>query len=48
MRCVAWKWADRAPKMSRGAKLEAVVAPKLSEWGGVSRVEPVVVDLRVV
>jgi single-stranded-DNA-specific exonuclease len=48
MRCVGWKWADRAPRMSRGTRLEAVVAPKLSEWGGVSRVEPALVDLRVV
>lgn len=48
VRCVGWKWAGRAPAMSRGTRIEAVVSPKLSEWGGVTRVEPVLVDLRVV
>ncbi|MFG0285568.1 MAG: single-stranded-DNA-specific exonuclease RecJ [Phycisphaerales bacterium JB039] len=48
MRCVGWKWAAQAPEMSRGTGVELVVSPKLSSWNGTERVEPTLVDLRVI
>jgi single-stranded-DNA-specific exonuclease len=48
LRLVGWNWAEPAASLRAGMSLEAVVEPAISTWGGTSRVEPELVDLRVV
>ena len=47
LRVLAWNWGDRAAEIPPGARIEAIVEPKLSRWNGNTRVEPVLADLRV-
>lgn len=47
MRVVAWKWGQHASRIPPGATIEAIVEPKLSKWGGSTKIEPVLVDLRL-
>jgi len=48
MRVVAWNWGRHFGDIPAGAPIEMIVEPKLSTWNGNTRVEPVLVDLRVV
>lgn len=47
VRVVGWNWATHADQIPPGATIEAIVEPKLSDWGGRTSIEPVLVDLRV-
>lgn len=48
LRIIAWNWATRHPETAAsipvGARIDALVIPKLSSWSGL--VEPVLVDLQ--
>ncbi len=48
MRLVGWHWAQRAANLRSGMSIEAVVEPAISTWGGTRRVEPELVDVRVI
>ncbi|MBL4698703.1 MAG: single-stranded-DNA-specific exonuclease RecJ [Phycisphaerales bacterium] len=48
IRVVAWNWARHLVHIPGGAPVEMIVEPKISTWNGNTRVEPVLVDLRVV
>jgi single-stranded-DNA-specific exonuclease len=48
LRIVAWNWARYLDRIPAGAPVEVIVEPKVSSWNGNTRVEPVLVDLRVV
>ncbi len=48
LRVVAWSWARHIDQIPAGARVEVIIEPKLSTWNGNTRVEPVLVDLRVV
>ncbi len=48
LRIVAWNWAGYLDQIPAGAPVEVIVEPKVSNWNGNTRVEPVLVDLRVV
>ncbi len=48
LRIVAWNWGRYMDLIPRGAPVEMIIEPKLSTWNGNTRVEPVLVDLRVV
>lgn len=47
VRIVAWGWAQHIGQIPAGAPVELLIDPKLSQWNGSTRVEPVLVDLRV-
>lgn len=47
LRLVGWNWADQIEKVSRGAKIEALVRPKISIFAGSANVEGELVDLMV-
>lgn len=47
MRLVAWRFGEHAASLPQGARLDAVVEPKVSTWSGLPTVEPEVVDLRL-
>ncbi|MFI4898588.1 MAG: single-stranded-DNA-specific exonuclease RecJ, partial [Phycisphaerales bacterium JB059] len=42
---VAWGWAERAHLLPRGARVDAIVAPRISDYS--KRVEPELLDLRL-
>lgn len=46
VRVVAWRWAKHRQEVGRHQRIDAVIEPKVNTWRGVSRVEPVLVDLR--
>lgn len=49
VRLVAWNWAERLRgehSLLPGQRLDALVTPKLSAWGGRTTVEPELLDLR--
>lgn len=48
LRIVAWNWARYLSQIPSGAPVEMIIEPKVSTWNGNTRVEPVLVDLRVV
>lgn len=48
LRVVGWNWARYLSEIPTGARVEMIVEPKLSTWNGKTRIEPVLVDLRVV
>jgi single-stranded-DNA-specific exonuclease len=48
LRVVAWNWARYMDQIPAGAPVEIIIEPKISTWNGNTRVEPVLVDLRVV
>jgi single-stranded-DNA-specific exonuclease len=48
LRVVGWNWARHLDRIPPGAPVEMVIEPKLNSWNGNTRVEPVLVDLRVV
>lgn len=47
-RCVAWGWGEHLDKLPIGAKIDAVIKPRISRFNGNERVEPEVCDVRVV
>ncbi len=47
VRVVAWNWARHLDRIPPGAPVELVVEPALSTWNDTTKVEPVLVDLRV-
>lgn len=47
LRVVAWNWGRYLDQIPPGARVEMIIEPKLSSWNGYTRVEPVLVDLRV-
>ncbi|MEX0877159.1 MAG: DHHA1 domain-containing protein, partial [Phycisphaerales bacterium] len=47
VRVVGWGWARHAAGIPNGAPVEMIVEPVLSTWKGNTRIEPVLVDLRV-
>lgn len=47
VRVLAWNWGVHAAEIPPGARVEAIVEPKVSRWNGNTRVEPVLADLRV-
>ncbi len=47
IRIIGWNWWRHASAIPRGATIEAIVEPKLSHWNGNTRIEPVLVDARV-
>lgn len=47
LRLVGWNWAEQIEKVSRGAKIEALVRPKISIFAGSANVEGELVDLMV-
>lgn len=42
---VAWGWAEHAEKLTRGMPVDAILAPRISDYSG--RVEPELLDLRL-
>jgi single-stranded-DNA-specific exonuclease len=48
LRMVAWNWAQRRDSLAAGMEIDAIVAPKLTNWSGRWSVEPEVEDVRVV
>lgn len=46
LRVIAWNWAERMPDLAGRRNLDLVVEPKISEFRGNIRVEPVLVDCR--
>ncbi len=48
LRIVAWNWARHLDRIPNGAPIEVIVEPRVSSWNGNTRVEPVLIDLRVV
>jgi len=48
IRLIGWNWWRHRDSIPAGSLLEAVVEPKVSQWNGNTRIEPVLVDARVV
>jgi single-stranded-DNA-specific exonuclease len=44
VRAVAWRWGERVRDIPHGGTLDVLATPKISEWGGNTRVELEVVD----
>ncbi|MBX3363631.1 MAG: single-stranded-DNA-specific exonuclease RecJ [Phycisphaeraceae bacterium] len=47
MRLVGWNWAEHREHLRAGQTVEVIVEPKINAWNGMSRVEPVLCDLRM-
>jgi single-stranded-DNA-specific exonuclease len=45
-RLVGWGWGARVEQILPGSLIDAVVTPKVSKWQGLTRVEPLIEDLR--
>lgn len=45
IRAVGWGWGERAELIPTGARLDAIVTPKLSTWNGYTRVEAELCDV---
>ncbi|MDF1810042.1 MAG: single-stranded-DNA-specific exonuclease RecJ [Phycisphaerales bacterium] len=48
VRVVAWNWARHLVHIPASAPIEMIIEPVLSTWNGKTRIEPVLVDMRVV
>ncbi|MBX3323214.1 MAG: single-stranded-DNA-specific exonuclease RecJ [Phycisphaeraceae bacterium] len=48
VRVVGWNWGDVASQLGPGATIDAILTPKLSTWGGRTKVEAELADLRVI
>ena len=46
IRVIGWNWAERMPELAGRRRIDLVVEPKVSEFRGSVRVEPVLVDCR--
>jgi single-stranded-DNA-specific exonuclease len=46
LRVVGWNWAEHIAHLPVGATLDMLVAPKINEWQGTSRVEAELIDVR--
>lgn len=47
VRVVGWNWARHGSSLRAGVRVDLLVEPRLSSWQGRTRVEPVLVDLRL-
>jgi single-stranded-DNA-specific exonuclease len=47
LRLVGWGWGERRQALTRGQRIDAVVRPKVSTYGGRESVEPELVDFRL-
>jgi len=47
IRVVAWNWSRHGEGLCAGVEIDVLIEPKLSSWQGRTRVEPVLVDLRI-
>ncbi|HZW10849.1 MAG TPA: single-stranded-DNA-specific exonuclease RecJ [Phycisphaerales bacterium] len=47
LKLIAWRWGERAGELAPGMRIDAIVTPKLSDWGGSTSVEAELHDLRV-
>src|SRR6185295_9326487 len=47
IRFIGWNWAERIARIPAGALIDAIVKPKISTWGGNTKVEAEIVDLCV-
>lgn len=47
LRVVGWNWGDVASQLGPGMSIDAILTPKLSTWGGRTKVEAELADLRV-
>lgn len=48
IRIIGWNWWRHREEIPSGAMLEAIVEPRVSQWNGNTRIEPVLVDARVI
>lgn len=48
MTIVGWNWGDHWQHFAPGHLIDAVIEPKISTWGGRSRIEPELCDVRVI
>jgi single-stranded-DNA-specific exonuclease len=46
LRLVAWNWAERIEHLPVGRTIDALIAPKISEWQGRVKVEAELLDIR--
>jgi single-stranded-DNA-specific exonuclease len=46
LRLVAWNWAERIEQLPVGRTIDALIAPRASEWNGGVKVEATLVDMR--
>jgi hypothetical protein len=43
---VAWNWAERIDQFPVGREIDALIAPRTSEWNGNVKVEATLLDMR--
>lgn len=48
LRCIGWSWGEHLDKLPMGAKVDAVLKPRINAFNGRTTVEPEIVDLAVV
>jgi len=48
LRVVAWNWTRHMESIPAGSPVEMIIEPVLSTWNGKTRIEPILVDMRVV
>jgi hypothetical protein len=46
LRLVAWNWAERIEQLPVGRTIDALIAPRISEWNGRVKVEAELLDIR--
>lgn len=47
LRVVGWGWGERLAQIPHGAAIDMLVQPKVNSWGGRTRVEGELVDVRI-
>lgn len=47
LRAVAWNWGEHVGQFAPGVRVDAVITPKLSTWGGRTSVEAEISDVRL-
>lgn len=47
LKCIAWRWGERAGELAAGMPVEILARPMLSQWGGSTSVEAEMHDLRI-
>lgn len=47
VRLFAWNWAEHIQAIPHSATIDAIVIPKVNTWGGASKIECEIVDVRV-
>jgi single-stranded-DNA-specific exonuclease len=46
LRLIAWNWSERLEHLPQGRTIDALIAPKTSEWQGNVKVEATLIDIR--